>query len=54
MLLGRCEFGRDDYSFNIVTMPVDPDAPDFVPPGPGKETTGKKKKNGMEQGKLFD
>ncbi|MCG2758276.1 MAG: site-specific DNA-methyltransferase [Desulfobacteraceae bacterium] len=51
MLLGRCEFGRDDYSFNIVTMPVDPDAPDFVPPGPGKETTGKK--NAMEQGKLF-
>ena len=54
MLLGRCEFGRDDYSFNIVAMPVDPDAPDFVPPGPGKETTQKKKKNAMEQGKLFD
>jgi len=54
MLLGRCEFGRDDYSFTIVTMPVDPDAPDFVPSGPGKETTGKKKKNAMEQGKLFD
>ena len=54
MLLGRCEFGRDDYSFNIVTMPVDPDAPDFEPPGPGKETTGKKKKNAMEQVELFD
>jgi adenine-specific DNA-methyltransferase len=54
MLLGRCEFGRDDYSFNIVTMPVDADAPDFVPPGPGKETTGKKKKNAMAQRKLFD
>ncbi|MEA3361191.1 MAG: site-specific DNA-methyltransferase [Thermodesulfobacteriota bacterium] len=53
MLLGRCEFGREDYSFNIVAMPVDPDAPDFVPPGPGKETTGKKKKSAMEQGKLF-
>jgi len=52
MLLGRCEFGKDDYSFNIVTMPVDPDAPDFVPPGPGKETTGKK--NAMKQGELFD
>ncbi|MBF0103315.1 MAG: site-specific DNA-methyltransferase [Desulfobacterales bacterium] len=23
MLLGRCEFGREDYSFNIITMPVD-------------------------------
>jgi len=54
MLLGRCEFGRDDYSFNIVTMPVDPNAPDFVPPGPGKEITGKKNKSGMEQGTLFD
>ena len=52
MLLGRCEFGRDDYSFNIVTMPVDPDAPDFVPPGPGKETT--EKKNAMKQEELFD
>jgi len=53
MLLGRCEFGREDYSFNIVAMPVDPDAPDFVPPGPGKETTGKKKKSIMEQEELF-
>ena len=53
MLLGRCEFGRDDYSFNIVTMPVDPDEPDFVPPGPGKETIGKKKKNVMKQKELF-
>ena len=53
MLLGRCEFGREDYSFTIVTMPVDPDAPDFVPPGPGKETTGKKKKNIMKQEELF-
>jgi len=26
MLLNRCEFGKDDYSFNIVTMPLDPDA----------------------------
>jgi len=53
MLLGRCEFGRDDYSFNIVTMPVDPDAPDFVPPGPSEETSGKKKKSMMEQKELF-
>jgi len=53
MLLGRCEFGREDYSFNIVAMPVDPDAPDFVPSGPGKETAGKKKKSAMEQEELF-
>lgn len=24
MLLGRCEFGRDDYSLNIVNMPTSP------------------------------
>ena len=23
MLLGRCEFGKDDYSLNIVNMPVE-------------------------------
>jgi len=23
MLLGRCEFGKDDYSFNIVNLPKD-------------------------------
>jgi adenine-specific DNA-methyltransferase len=25
MLLGRCEFGKDDYSFNIVNLPHDDD-----------------------------
>lgn len=28
MLLGRCEFGREDYSLNIVNMPVDEDNED--------------------------
>ena len=23
MLYGRCEFGKDDYSFNIVNLPYD-------------------------------
>ena len=23
MLLGRCEFGKEDYSLNIVNMPID-------------------------------
>ncbi|MBT7055608.1 MAG: site-specific DNA-methyltransferase [Lentisphaerae bacterium] len=36
MLLGKCEFGRDDYSLNIVNMPVDGDQPEFVPSGPPK------------------
>lgn len=44
MLLGRCEFGREDYSLNIVSMPVDPDAPDFVPTGPTNEKKKKIKK----------
>ncbi|MBV5329792.1 MAG: site-specific DNA-methyltransferase [Chlorobium sp.] len=34
MLLGKCEFGRDDYSLNIVNMPHNPDEPEFVPTGP--------------------
>ena len=34
MLLGRCEFDRDDYSLHIVDLPRDPDEPDFVPTGP--------------------
>jgi len=28
MLLGRCEFGKEDYSLNIVNVPVDDDADD--------------------------
>ena len=27
MLLGRCEFNRDDYSFTIVNSPLDTDVP---------------------------
>jgi len=34
MLLGKCEFDRDDYSLNIVDMPRNPDDPAFVPTGP--------------------
>jgi len=53
MLLGRCEFGREDYSLNIINMPVDEDAPDFVPAGP-KETKKKPEKpNSKKQRGLF-
>lgn len=33
MILGKCEFGREDYctESNIINMPTDPDAPVFVP-----------------------
>ena len=48
MLLGRCEFGKEDYSLNIVNMPVE-DEPDFVPvvPQKGKPSKGKKKNDGQ-------
>jgi adenine-specific DNA-methyltransferase len=41
MLLGRCEFGREDYSLNIINMPVDENAPGFVPSGPLEQTPKK-------------
>jgi adenine-specific DNA-methyltransferase len=48
MLLGRCEFGKDDYSFNIVNLPMSEsgfseleDEQDFV-----EESTKTKKKKG--------
>jgi len=44
MLLGKCEFGKEDYSFNIVTMPSNPDAPEFKPVGPGETENPKKTK----------
>lgn len=55
MLLGRCEFGREDYSLNIIAMPVDEDAPDFVPPGPAQEAKPKKaaKPGKKKQPELF-
>jgi adenine-specific DNA-methyltransferase len=43
MLLGRCEFGREDYSMNIIDMPRE-DEPDFVPVGPGENKKAKKEK----------
>lgn len=41
MLLGRCEFGRDDYSLNIVNLPNEgehgsADITDIIPDQPGK------------------
>lgn len=52
MLLGKCEFDRDDYSLNIVDMPRNPDEPDFVPSGPTvdekkEEKTSKAEKAGQ-------
>ena len=50
MLLGKCEFDRDDYSLNIVDMPRNPDEPDFVPSGPAVvESKTEDKKTKAEQ-----
>jgi adenine-specific DNA-methyltransferase len=54
MLLGRCEFGREDYSLNIVNMPVDNDAPDFVPTGPKEAGKKTEKPDSKKQRKLFE
>jgi adenine-specific DNA-methyltransferase len=56
MLMGRCEFGKEDYSFNIVNLTDEATAPAFVPQGPKAEapsksaarTHGNKNPNQME------
>jgi adenine-specific DNA-methyltransferase len=60
ILLGRCEFGKEDYSFNIINMPKDDNEPEFTPAGPkpksaliaSNSNTGKKNKNKDEEGQL--
>lgn len=56
MLMGRCEFGKEDYSLNIVNLTDEATAPAFVPQGPKEEpsekaparTHGNKNPNQME------
>jgi len=49
MLLGRCEFGKEDYSLKIISIPTDNDQEDFIPKGPPKKRkkTGKKEIEGQ-------
>lgn len=44
ILLGRCEFSKNDYSLNIVSMPQEPNTPEFVPVGPDKKPVSVQKK----------
>jgi len=54
MLLGRCEFGKEDYSLNIIDMPRNENEPEFVPAGTKEEKTPKgKRKSGSDQTTLF-
>jgi hypothetical protein len=56
MLMGRCDFGKEDYSLNIVNLTDEANAPAFVPQGPKEEpsvkaparTHGNKNPNQME------
>ena len=53
MLLGRCEFGKDDYSLNIIDMPpldLEEDLDDL----PEEEPTAEVKNNKPVEGTLFD
>ncbi len=56
MLLGRCEFGKEDYSLNIINMPVNPDEPEFVPVGmPANSSRNKsKKRKTKKEASLFE
>ncbi len=48
MLMGKCEFGKDDYSLNIINIPIEEDEtlPDTVPEAKHKYIAG--------QAELFD
>ncbi len=52
MLLGRCEFGREDYSLNIVNMPVDEEEQQSEPVKVQKKPVRKVKDK--TQGELFE
>lgn len=55
LLLGRCEFGKEDYSFNIVNLPVDDDTEnDEIEEAENTEALTKKKKSNQSSPELFD
>jgi adenine-specific DNA-methyltransferase len=55
MLMGRCEFGREDYSLNITDMPPESDkgALDIVPGADVSLQKGKQKPTARKQDSLF-
>ena len=55
MLMGRCEFGKDDYSFNIVNLPKDEEAEEWgAPSEEAEQVSVKARKNSNSQPGLFD
>ena len=53
MLLGRCEFNKDDYSLHIIDMPHMDDAPDDDFPEENVEEMPESKDNKLIQTSLF-
>lgn len=54
MLLGKCEFGKEDYSLNIISMPRDDDEPEFVPKGIREKKVKLKKKKELSPNLFTD
>jgi|GEM_PF-22980 len=54
MLLGRCEFGKDDYSFNIVNLPQDETELEYEPDEIIVETPSKTEKNTKSKKQIDD
>ncbi len=54
MLLGRCEFGKEDYSLNIIDMPFDREEEDISEETSVQELNTIEKKKGSKQKTLFD
>jgi adenine-specific DNA-methyltransferase len=55
-LTDRCEFGKDDYSLNIIDAPKDEDAPAFIPAGQlaAKEAEAEELRKYGKQKEMFD
>lgn len=53
LLLGSCEFGKEDYSLNIVSMPKDEDESEFIPKGVKEEKVKAKKQKKSQEENLF-
>lgn len=48
VLLGRCEFGKEDYSLNIVNLPTNSETPDFKPVDLSEEKKEIKRKKDVD------
>jgi len=53
MLLGKCEFGKEDYSLNIISIPRDENEPEFRPSGLREVKNKLKKKKENDNPNLF-